>query len=66
MKRALVAAVAALTIVGAAPAPSLHAAPVASQIRSTGTIRRPCPYAPEFATITVCAMTVRVSPSMVS
>src|SRR4029079_12581611 len=41
MRRALVAAMAALTIVGAPPAPSLHAAPVASQIRASGTIRRP-------------------------
>jgi beta-N-acetylhexosaminidase len=41
MKRALVAAVAAVTIVGAAPATSLHAAPAPSEIRATGTIRKP-------------------------
>jgi beta-N-acetylhexosaminidase len=40
MRRALVAAVAALTIVGGAPAGS-HAAPAPMEVRATGTIRKP-------------------------
>jgi len=40
VRRALVAAVAALTIVGGAPAGS-HAAPAPMEVRATGTIRKP-------------------------
>ena len=41
MKRAVVAAVAAITIVGAAPVLSVHAAPAPAEVRATGTIRKP-------------------------
>lgn len=41
MKRAVVAAVAAITIVGVAPAISLHAAPAPSEVRATGRISKP-------------------------
>ena len=41
MRRAVVAALAAIMIVGVAPALSLHAAPAPSEVRATGTIGKP-------------------------
>ena len=41
MRNAVVAAVAAVTIVGAAPVTSLQAAPAPSEVRATGTVRKP-------------------------
>jgi N-acetylmuramoyl-L-alanine amidase len=41
MRRAVVAAVAAITIVGGAQVTSLHAAPAPSEVRATGTIGKP-------------------------
>lgn len=41
MKRAVVAAVAAITIVGVAPVMSVHAAPAPAEDRAAGTIRKP-------------------------
>jgi beta-N-acetylhexosaminidase len=41
MKRAVVAAVAAVAMVGLAPVAAVHAGPAPSEVRATGTIRKP-------------------------